>query len=135
MVYGYDRHRQHLQGLSWVPHYVQGTYFHNSSFHIFTIRNFRAAISPHRRGDHPEVPNPMFPQLFAHPVIASFSCTTLEENMATPTETDWVQVYTLMLKRLVKDLHDSHNRLKNALELNRIQDHILKMLDILRKIG
>ena len=40
-----------------------------------------------------------------------------------------------MLKRLVKDLHDSHNRLKNALELNRIQDHILKMLDILRKIG
>ena len=65
----------------------------------------------------------MFSQLFVHPVVASFSCTSLEENMATPTDTDWTQVYTLMLKRLAKDLHDSHNRLKNALELNRIQEY------------
>ena len=43
--------------------------------------------------------------------------------MAIPTDTDWTQVYTLMLKRLAKDLHDSHNRLKNALELNRIQEY------------
>jgi len=43
--------------------------------------------------------------------------------MATPTETDWSQVFTLMLKRLAKDFHDSNNRLKNALELNRFQGY------------
>ena len=96
---------------------VQSTYFHNSKLPS-TLISFYIAEETIL-----EVPHPMFSQLFVHPVVASFSCTSLEENMATPTDTDWTQVYTLMLKRLAKDLDDSHNRLKNALELNRIQEH------------
>ena len=95
---------------------VQSTYFHNSKLPA-TLTSFYVAGETIL-----EVPHPMFPQMFVHLVVASFSCTTLEENMTTPTETDWAQVYTLMLKRLAKDLHASHNRLKNALELNRIQE-------------
>jgi len=95
---------------------VQSTYFHNSKLPA-TLTSFYVAGETIL-----EVPHPMFPQMFVHLVVASFSCTTLEENMTTPTETDWAQVYTLMLKRLAKDLHESHNRLKNALELNRIQE-------------
>mgnify|MGYP006896126653 CR=1 FL=1 len=96
---------------------VQSTYFHNSKLPATLISFFIAGETIL------EVPHPMFSQLFVHSVVASFSCTSLEENMATPTDTDWTQVYTLMLKRLAKDLHDSHNRLKNALELNRIQEY------------
>ena len=96
---------------------VQSTYFHNSKLPATLISFFIAGETIL------EVPHPMFSQLFVHSVVASFSCTSLEENMATPTDTDWNQVYTLMLKRLAKDLHDSHNRLKNALELNRIQEY------------
>ena len=96
---------------------VQSTYFHNSKLPATLISFYIVGETIL------EVPHPMFSQLFVHSVVASFSCTSLEENMATPTDTDWNQVYTLMLKRLAKDLHDSHNRLKNALELNRIQEY------------
>ena len=96
---------------------VQSTYFHNSKLPA-TLMSFYIAGETIL-----EVPHPMFPHLFVHPVVAGFSCTTLEENMATPINSDWTQVYILMFKRLAKDLHDSHNRLRNALELNRIQEY------------
>ena len=65
---------------------VQSTYFHNSKLPATLISFYIAGETIL------EVPHPMFSQLFVHPVVASFSCTSLEESMATPTDTDWTQV-------------------------------------------
>ena len=70
-----------------------------------------------------EIPHPLLPHLFVHPVVASFSKSTLEDHLTNPTDSDWSQVYTLMSSRISKDLCESTHRLKNALELNRIQEY------------
>ena len=54
-----------------------------------------------------EVPHPKFPELFVHPTIARFMCNTLFNNIHPPQNSDWSQIiYTLLLKRLGRDLQD-----------------------------
>ena len=96
---------------------VFSTYYQNAKLPA-TIQSFYIA------GDTIlEIPHPLFPHLFVHTIVASFSCSTLEDHVTNPTDSDWSQVYTLMLSRISKDLYESPHRLKNALELNRIQEH------------
>ena len=64
---------------------VQGTYFRNLKLPAILTSFYIAGETIL------EVPHPRFPQPFVRPITASFSCTTLDENMATPTETDWSQ--------------------------------------------
>ena len=48
-----------------------------------------------------------FPELFVHPTIARFMCNTLFNNIHPPQNSDWSQIiYTLLLKRLGRDLQD-----------------------------
>ena len=111
---------------------VFSTYYQNAKLPA-TIQSFYIA------GDTIlEIPHPLFPHLLVHPIVASFSCSTLEDHVTNPTDSDWSHVYTLMLNRISKDLYESPHRLKNALELNRIQEHqqrYIPNLQYFRKSG
>jgi hypothetical protein len=40
-----------------------------------------------------EVPHPKFPELFVPPIIAGFMCSTLVDNIHSPQNSDWSQIY------------------------------------------
>ena len=67
-----------------------------------------------------EVP---YPELFVPPIIAGFMCSALVDNIHSPQNSDWGQVYTLMLKRLGTDLQAPTDRIKNSLENGRVVEN------------
>ena len=70
-----------------------------------------------------EIAHPDFPELWTHPVVAAFTCSTLKEHRASSASCDWSQVYILMKRRIGQDLSDSVDRIYNAYELKRVQEY------------
>ena len=151
MVVSCDLHRQHLQGLSWVLLYnLMSMVDWLSRAHIFAIRNFQQLWHFFT----------LLGKSFWKSLIHSSSIivcashhsqfllyyTTLEENMATRTETDWSQVYTarwcwnVWPKTFMVRTADSKMH-KNGIVFRNINRDIFqkctisRMLDVLQRIG